>query len=921
MAETGGTYLPPVIASLVGTYGDLAETLVEAKAALEEFAHTETTAHVGVDVTPTSALVPQLAAIKAMVVSNLAEASGIPLHFTDVAEMFGEKAVVDAVLKANFSEAGLIPLRFDTDVIDAEWREVTVPLLTGMIASAGSQVGAAGGAKAGSSFWGAFLGAIPGGRASGLAQLISALGFGKGFTIPFTGISMAAFGSLAGLAGFGTERALTLMIGLVGSLAQAIGGLGVIAAGTFATMAVGMGSDMLVMRSTIADTQTLYKTLTNLERATLQYGAGSAQADFYTKQLQVDMAMLGNTAGVQAELGLAKLAMTINQQWDQATSNARVQAVGLLTQILYLAQTYIPLVADAAQRNLAIINTALMPLFAWLKGPMGVGIFTDLENKFAKDLPVAVDAFTQGIEFLLRFLDLASNYTGGFIQWLDRLFTYLNSPSGWARVKKDVNDVIAVFAVWKHFLGLLFSDIALLLGQSVGVGTTMIGMLSGILQKLHDYLTSTSGKSAVGSLFQAHKNEIIAIIELLPKLAGPVAGIYIALAVPMTNIATAIANILNFLLNIPSAGPVIAYGIAFAFLASKLQLVAVWGAITGIMYGIAGAIEIASLIASGATVQFGLLAVSLDGVAIGEYAIIAPILLIVAVIAILVVAIVLLITHWKEVTKVVQQVWKDVTKWVSQLVADIGKFFSDLGTKVEKAWSEFAQRPGYWIGYLIGFIAASLIRMGQNFDSWFGSIIGKIAAWGANMAAQAPGALAQFLEAVVAEMNKLPGQIEQVGVSIVTGLWKGIQSMGHWLRAQLDGFLQGLVAGALHGLQSSSPSQVFARIGETIPQGVGLGIHRQSATALTALASMFSQMNARSQTLARAGSLTMSPAFAGAGTGRGPLSIHMPVTVQVSGATAATPQGIGSAVQQAIAKEFDTLVRQLQGGVYANPGG
>jgi hypothetical protein len=885
MAETGGTYLPPVIASLVGEIGDLAKTLVEAKAMVADFAATDATVNITAELTSLADLQMDLfkdiGGVQALAEANPIE---VPMQL-DMFQLLSETSAFRL-----FAEQP-IEVKIEPKVDVA----ATVAAVAATRAAAATASSAGGG-----------------------GNILSILGFGTaGFGAGAFGL--AGFGSIAALAGFGLERVITLTIGLVGSLMQALGGLGVIAAGTFATMAVGMGSDMLVMKSTIADTQTFYKTLTQLEQAQIQYGANSAQAAYYTQLLNTQVTMLGNTAGVQAELGLAKLAMTINQQWDQATSNARVQAVALLTQILYLGQTYIPLVAEAARRNLAIINTGLMPLFDWLKGPEGIGIFTDLENKFAKNLPTAIDAFNQAIMFLLRFLDLASNYTGGFIQGLDRLFTYLNSPAGWARVKRDVQDVVNVFMVWRAFIVILFRDIALLLGQSVGVGTSMIVMLTQILNKLHDYLTSTSGKNAVGSLFQAHKAEIVAILTLLPQLAGPVASIYLSLAVPLTNIATAIANIVSWLLNIPGAGPVIAYGLAFAFLAGKLQLVALWSFLSGVFLALAGAIEIAGLIASGATVQFGALAISLDGVAIGEYAIIAPILIILALFVLLVVGIILLITHWKQVSAVVQQVWKDVVKFVTQLATDVGKFFSNLGTMVEKGWSNFAARPGYWIGYMIGTVVGKLLVLGQNFDSWFGQILGKVAAWGANMASGAPGALAAFLTSVNNEIGKLPGQVWNIGVNIVIGLWNGIKSMQSWLGTQLNGFISGLIQGALNALGSKSPSMKFAEVGKTIPAGLALGVHSNSGLAMSALSSVLNQMSSVGAMAARGGMGTGGMVLAGAG-GRGPISLSAPVTINMAPGASSNPQMIAQAVSKAIDSEFDHLITRLQGGVYSTPG-
>lgn len=871
-AETGGAYLPPVIATLIGEYGDLASTIVKAKGLLKDYSSSDATAKLDASVSP--------------MVNKLAIAVQMLVAFSE--QQYNAKLGLDTT-----------PAILQLARLKAEMSALNSALIGSALGQYMMGGGGGGGGSRGGGGFGSGL------AAGGLAGIMGKLGFGGGaIGLGVPGLAgapfLAGFGTIGGLAGFSIEHLLTLTLGLVGSLSQAFAGLGVIAAGTFATMAVGMGSDMVVMKSTIADTQLLYKTLTQIEQAKLQYGASSAQAAFYTQQLNVQMQMLGNTAGVQAELGLAKLAMTINTQWDKATSNARVQAVGLLTQILYLGQAYIPLIAQAAQRNLAIINVGLMPLFAWLKGPQGMGIFTDLENKFARDLPTAIDAFNQGIIFLLRFLDLASNYTGGFIKELDRLFTYLNSPTGWARVKKDVNDVVGVFKVWRDFVVILGKDIFVLLSGTVGVGTSVIQTLTGMLTQLHTYLISTSGRSAIGSLFQAHKAEILALLGLLPALVGPLSQIYLKLAVPLTQIATAILKIVGALLNMPGVGPIIAYGIAFQILAGRMLGVNLaLMAYRGLVWA-----------ATAATEAFDL---ALDANVIG--------IIVIAIIA-LIVIIVLLVTHWKEVTKVVQQVWKDVTKWVGQIVIDVGKFFSALGTIVEKAWSQFASRPGYWIGVLIGFVGTKMILLGLAIAQKLAEVVSSVVKWGTNMAQQAPGAVGKFSAAAIAELGKLPSQFFTMGGNMIIGLINGIKSLIPWATTQIHGFFQGLAAGAVKALRGGSPSQVFADIGKTIPQGVALGVNQNTMLAMTALASMFNQMQSHGKMLSGGVGAYGSPAFAFAGGGgRGPTSINMPITVQVSGTSAATAQGIGSAVQQGVQKEIDRLVQLLQGGVYSNIGG
>ena len=89
---------------------------------------------------------------------------------------------------------------------------------------------------------------------------------------------------------------------------------------------------------------------TGLDQAQAVYGKNSTQAAQATAQLNYQMALLGNTAGVTAELGLAKASQALNTFWDLSTSSARrVQAVNLMMQAIQLGYTMVPLVAQAAE--------------------------------------------------------------------------------------------------------------------------------------------------------------------------------------------------------------------------------------------------------------------------------------------------------------------------------------------------------------------------------------------------------------------------------------------------------------------------------------------------------------------------------------------------------------------------------------------
>ena len=389
---------------------------------------------------------------------------------------------------------------------------------------------------------------------------------------------MAAFGSIASLAGLGFERVLTTGIGLAGSFAGALGGLGVLATGVFGKMAVGMGSDMLVMKSTIADTKTFYTALTAIQLAQVTYGKNSAQAAAATAALNVQMKILGDTAGVKAELGLAKMGFALNTFWDKATSSARVAAVGFIEPFISIADTYIPLINAASTKNFGILTTAFKPFIDWANGSAATGIFTNLENLFAASIPIGVDALTQFVELLAKVANWAAPQTGGVMKSIDDFLKNLNSTAGFAHLEGVMTTLVKMFHDWWNLLKQIGITIYDIFDQSVGLGTNIVTTLTKMLTKLDGWLASTSGKASLNNLFTVHLREIDAILAFLPTVLGGIGQIYLILAPALTSIFTMVVDILARISMIPTVGPFLVWLGAIGLFASRMSLFAIGGA-------------------------------------------------------------------------------------------------------------------------------------------------------------------------------------------------------------------------------------------------------------------------------------------------------------------------------------------------------
>jgi hypothetical protein len=347
----------------------------------------------------------------------------------------------------------------------------------------------------------------------------------------------AALGSLGGFAGLGAEHILTTILGLGGSAVGGGIGAGLLGLGGAGQLAVGGGSDLGVLKSTIADTKALAEGYKKVQEAQAKYGVGSIQAKEATHELNLEMAALGNTAGVKAELGLAKSASALNEFWDKATSQARVQAVGVLQQVVDLGHSFVPRVAVAAQENLTIVNQGIKPLFSWLQGPQGVGIWNELENSFRTKLPTAIHAGTQGFEFFARLTQIASRYTGGLTEMLDHLFSRLNNLDN-SQLEQIVGKFVADFRMWSALIKVVGQDLYGFFHQSQGQAGAIVTGLTHALERLREWEHSAKGEGQIRSIFAVHKEQIEALGHVLLPLLKAFGSTYLAVAPALVELTT-----------------------------------------------------------------------------------------------------------------------------------------------------------------------------------------------------------------------------------------------------------------------------------------------------------------------------------------------------------------------------------------------
>lgn len=380
---------------------------------------------------------------------------------------------------------------------------------------------------------------------------------------------LAGAGTLGSLGGFDPMHIVTTGLGIAGSAATAVGGASLLALGSLGQLAVGGGSDMAVSRAAYSNAKNAYTAYENLQTAVLTYGKNSVQARQAQQQLNATLKDMPPIVA-KASLALAKQADALGTYFQKTTAPGQLIADSMYKQALNLAREYVPLVAQAATRNLTIIRQALQPLFAWLEGPHGIGIFQNLENNFAHSLPYAMGAFRNGMELVLRVTSLASNYTGGFVKWLDHLFTRLNGFSD-QHLNNVIGRLIGDFRIWEHFVKQIGLDLYYLFRNDAGTGQGIILTLTTMLQKLGEWEKSVHGGQQLHTIFEVHKQEVLALLHLLPPLLSGLGSIYMTLAPAVTRAVTGILGAVVGLLNaLVSLGPVARDALGALLLSSKV---------------------------------------------------------------------------------------------------------------------------------------------------------------------------------------------------------------------------------------------------------------------------------------------------------------------------------------------------------------
>ena len=250
---------------------------------------------------------------------------------------------------------------------------------------------------------------------------------------------------------------------------------------------------------------------------------------------------------------------------------------------------------------------------------------------------------------------------------------------------------------------------------------------------------------------------------------------------------------------------------------------------------------------------------------------------------------------------------QSVAEWASNLVTNMSNaasnainavvnFFSELPGKIAEFFSQVISRVAEWASNLLSNMrdgASNAINAVAEFFSqlpgkvadFLSQVISKVISWASDMVAKAKQGASDVVSNVVDELSSLPGKVLSVGKDIVDGLWDGIKEKASWLLEKIRGWCGSILNGIKGFFGINSPSRLIRDVvGRSIPEGMAVGIERESKTAMDAAKKLrddvlsASEIDGVSANMDYAASLVTRP------------SPHTPSAL-LQAATAAAPRG------------------------------
>lgn len=222
-----------------------------------------------------------------------------------------------------------------------------------------------------------------------------------------------------------------------------------------------------------------------------------------------------------------------------------------------------------------------------------------------------------------------------------------------------------------------------------------------------------------------------------------------------------------------------------------------------------------------------------------------------------------------------QQLYEDISGFVTGVV----QFFTvDLPNAINALVQRFAQLPGNIAAFLstvianvaawVANMAANAVNAGSRFisgiarflsalpgnmASWLSGVISTVVGWVSQFASNATSAASQFASNLINGLASIPGQVTSIGSNIIQGMVNGVTGAAGRLIDSVKGAVDDAINAAKNLLGIHSPSRVFRKIGQYTMQGAALGVDDDADVLLRSTDNAMRNMISTAQDIAMPG--------------------------------------------------------------------
>lgn len=155
----------------------------------------------------------------------------------------------------------------------------------------------------------------------------------------------------------------------------------------------------------------------------------------------------------------------------------------------------------------------------------------------------------------------------------------------------------------------------------------------------------------------------------------------------------------------------------------------------------------------------------------------------------------------------------NIATFLSTVIANVAAWVANMAANAVDAGSRFVSR-------IAGFLSA----LPGNVASWLSGVISTVIGWVSQFASNAASAATQFANNLINGLASIPGQVTSIGSNIIQGMVNGVTDAADQLISAVKGAVDNAIGAAKNLLGIKSPSRVFRKIGQYTMQGAALGV-------------------------------------------------------------------------------------------------